>query len=60
MSQQRLSKFLRALSIAIEMASGVAAMRQVAKDVADRIIIERALEVFKLHPRDDDGGQGKE
>jgi len=31
-----------------------------AKDVADRIIIERALEVFKLHARDDDGGQGKE
>ena len=30
------------------------------KDVADRIIIERALEVFKLHARDDDGGQGKE
>ena len=31
-----------------------------AKDVADRIIIERTLEVFKLHTRDDDGGQGKE
>jgi hypothetical protein len=30
------------------------------KDVADRIIIERALEVFKSHARDDDGGQGKE
>ena len=30
------------------------------KDVADRIIIERALEVFKLHARDDGGGQGKE
>ena len=30
------------------------------KDVADRIIIERALEVFKLHAGDDDGGQGKE
>ena len=30
------------------------------KDVADRIIIERALEVFKLHTRDDDAGQGKE
>jgi len=30
------------------------------KDVADRIIIERALEVFRLHTRDDDGGQGKE
>ena len=30
------------------------------KDVADRIIIERALEVFKLHARDDDGGQDKE
>jgi predicted nucleotidyltransferase len=29
------------------------------KDVADRIIIERALEVFKLHASDD-GGQGKE
>jgi hypothetical protein len=29
------------------------------KDVGDRIIIERALEVFKLHARDD-GGQGKE
>src|SRR6202789_190694 len=27
------------------------------KDVADRIIIERALEEFKLHARDD-GGQG--
>ena len=24
------------------------------KDVADRVIIERALEVFKLHGRDDD------
>ena len=30
------------------------------KDVADRIIIERALEVLKLHARDDDGGQYKE
>jgi hypothetical protein len=30
------------------------------KDVADRIIIERALEVFKLHAGGDDGGQGKE
>jgi hypothetical protein len=30
------------------------------KDVADRIIIERALEVFRLHSRDEDGGQGKE
>lgn len=30
------------------------------KDVADRLIIERALEVFKLHARDDDVGQGKE
>jgi predicted nucleotidyltransferase len=30
------------------------------KDVADRIIIERALEVFKLHARDDDGGRAKE
>ena len=30
------------------------------KDVADRIIIERALEMFKLHARDDDGGQGEE
>jgi hypothetical protein len=29
------------------------------KDVADRIIIERALEVFKLHTRDDGGGQAK-
>ncbi|MDP9082778.1 MAG: hypothetical protein M3N50_03310 [Pseudomonadota bacterium] len=29
------------------------------KDVADRIIIERALEVFELHARDN-GGQGKE
>jgi predicted nucleotidyltransferase len=31
-----------------------------AKDVTDRIIIERALEMFKLHARDDDGGQRKE
>jgi hypothetical protein len=30
------------------------------KDVGDRIIVERALEVFKLHARDDHGGQGKE
>jgi len=30
------------------------------KDVADRIIIEQALEMFKLHARDDDGGQGEE
>jgi predicted nucleotidyltransferase len=30
------------------------------KDVADRIVIERALEVSKLHPGDDDGGQDKE
>jgi len=30
------------------------------KDVADRIIIERALELFKLYARDVDGGQGKE
>jgi predicted nucleotidyltransferase len=30
------------------------------KDAADRIVIERALEVFKLHARDDDGKQGKE
>jgi len=29
------------------------------KDVADRIIIERALEVFKLHAGDDDGSQDK-
>jgi hypothetical protein len=27
------------------------------KDVADRIIIERALEAFRSHTRDDDGGQ---
>jgi hypothetical protein len=30
------------------------------KDVADRIIIEWALEVFRLQTRDDDEGQGKE
>jgi len=30
------------------------------KDAADRIIIERALEVFKLHTRDGDEGQGEE
>jgi predicted nucleotidyltransferase len=28
------------------------------KDVADRIVIERALEVFKLHARDDEGDHG--
>jgi predicted nucleotidyltransferase len=30
------------------------------KDVADRIVIERALEVFKLRAKDDDGGRVKE
>jgi predicted nucleotidyltransferase len=30
------------------------------KDVADRIILERALEVFKLQATDDHGGHGKE
>lgn len=30
------------------------------KDMADRIVIERALEVFKLHATDGDSGQGRE
>jgi predicted nucleotidyltransferase len=30
------------------------------KDAADRIIIERALEVFRSHPRDDDPGRDTE
>jgi predicted nucleotidyltransferase len=30
------------------------------KDVADRIVLERALEVFRSHTKDDDGSQGGE
>jgi predicted nucleotidyltransferase len=28
------------------------------KDAADRIILERALEALRAHPKDDDDGQG--